>query len=83
MSKNRWEYRCHICGNKIKEPYTQPFIKNRYIGATHNCPKCGGLLVINEDLSCSDFGEILQKRYKEMGLNVSKEQATGTYINVH
>lgn len=55
MSKNRWKYTCPICKNKVEEKYTQPYIKKGWIGATHNCPCCGGLLIINKDLTCSDF----------------------------
>ena len=82
MSKNRWKYTCPICKKKVEEKYTQPYIKKGWIGATHNCPCCGGLLIINKDLTCSDFGDELVMRYKEMGINVSKEKATSTYITV-
>ena len=44
-------------------------------------------IVLIESLSVpdkviSDFGDELVMRYKEMGINVSKEKATSTYITV-
>ena len=60
---------------------SQEYIKKYGIGASHNCPNCSGLLIINEDLTCSDFGEKLVNCYKEMGVDVSKEEASSIYID--
>ena len=78
---NKWNYKCPICGNDIQEDYSEEEIK-KYIGATHDCPNCGGLLMIEEDLSCADFGKELSRRYAEMGINVSPEEASGSYIEI-
>lgn len=75
-----WKYVCPICNKNIMENYEIETIKE-HIGATHDCPECNGLLMIEEDLTCSDFGNELVNRYKEIGVNVTKEQATGTYID--
>ena len=77
----KWSYVCPICNQNVVEDYTEDEVKD-YIGATHDCPKCNGLLRINEDLSCSDFGEELVERYKEMGLDITKDDATHSYIEV-
>ena len=82
MEDKNWEYICPICGKTVKEKYTESFIRNGYIGATHDCPYCGGLLMIEDDLTCSDFGEELVRCYDEMGVKVSKEEATGSYITI-
>ena len=83
MEDGRWTYRCPICKKQVVEKYKKSFIKHGYIGASHNCPRCGGLLEIKENLSCVDFGAELQKGYAEMGVIVSKKQASNTYITVH
>jgi len=74
-----WKYKCPICGEIITEDYTIDIVKD-YIGATHDCPKCDGLLMIEKDLSVSEFGNELVHRYNELGVDVSKEDATGTFI---
>lgn len=77
----KWEYVCPICKNEIVENHSIEVVK-QYVGATHDCPKCDGLLMIEEDLSCSDFGEELVKRYEEAGVETTKEQATSNYIEI-
>ena len=72
-----WKWTCPICNNDIEEGYE---IEELIVGATHDCPECGALLMIEEDCTCSDFGEELVRRYAEMGLNVSKEKACGSYV---
>ena len=74
-----WKYTCPICNDEIIEQRDLKTVE-AHIGATHDCPKCNGLLMIADDLTCSDFGEELVKRYADMGVTVSKEQATGTFI---
>jgi predicted RNA-binding Zn-ribbon protein involved in translation (DUF1610 family) len=74
-----WKWTCPVCGKEIEENYTIEEIKE-YIGATHDCPECGGLVMIEKDCTCSDFGKELVRRYSEMGLNVSKEEASNSYI---
>lgn len=76
-----WRYKCPICGGDVMEEYDIETVK-AYVGATHDCASCGGLLMIEKDLSVSDFGNELVKRYKEMGIDVSKEEAAGTYIDL-
>ncbi|MCL1878003.1 MAG: hypothetical protein FWF80_04030 [Defluviitaleaceae bacterium] len=74
-----WKYKCPICNEQIIEQYDLKTVET-HIGATHDCPNCNGLLMITDDLSCSDFGAELVKRYADMGVTVSNEQATGTFI---
>lgn len=81
MNKEHWTWVCPICGETIEEDYTIDEIKE-YIWASHDCPECGGLVQITEDLTCIDFGEKLVGIYKEMGLDVTKEQACGTYMTI-
>ena len=76
-----WKWTCPICGKEIEENYTIEEVKG-YIGATHDCPECGSLVIIEEDCSCSDFGKELVRRYAEMGLDVSKEEASNYYIEI-
>lgn len=75
----KWNYICEICKNNIVEDHDIEVVKE-HIGATHDCPKCDGLLIINENLTVSDFGNILVERYRQLGLDVTKEEATGTYM---
>jgi len=81
MTKNNevWAYICPICNEQITTKHSLEVAKS-HIGATHDCLNCNGLLMIEEDLTVSDFGEVLVRRYSEMGVTVSKEQATGTFI---
>lgn len=74
-----WEFTCPCCNGEFESSYTIEFIKE-HIGATIDCPECGALLMIEENCTCSDFGEELVRRYAEMGLNVSKEKACGSYV---
>ena len=80
-NNNQWTWICPLCGKEITEDYTVDEVKE-YIGATHDCPECGGTVQIMEDLTCSDFGEYLVKAYAEMGVTVSKEDACNSYIEV-
>ena len=78
----KWNYICPICNQNIIEDYEVEEVKD-YIGATHNCPKCNGLLKIEQDLSCSDFGKELAQTYSEYyGRDVSIEEASKSYIEI-
>ena len=79
MNEN-WTYTCPICKKQIVEKYSEDFVKE-YIGATHDCPNCNGLLMINEDLSVKDFGAELVNSYKELGIDVTEEEATSSFIS--
>lgn len=77
-----WEFVCPVCGKLVKENYDINYIKTNCVGMTHDCLECGAILMIEKDGTCSDFGAELVRRYSEMGLNGSKEQATDTYVSV-
>ena len=81
VKNKQWEYVCPVCNCNIVEKYKVKEIKE-YVGATHDCPKCNGLLMIQEDLTCSDFGEELTRRYEELGVKATKEEATSSFIEV-
>jgi len=74
-----WEYVCPLCNERVKTKHDLE-TANGHIGSTLDCQLCQGLLIIEDDLSVTDFGEVLVKRYAEAGLEVSKEQATGSFI---
>ena len=76
-----WKWTCPLCKQDVKEDIPIETVK-LYIGGTHNCPKCDGLVLINEDLTCSDFGDLLVNTYKSAGCDVTKEQAVGNYVEV-
>lgn len=76
-----WKWTCPVCGAEITENHTIEEVK-KHVGATHDCPKCGGLVMIEKDCTCSDFGAELVKRYAKMGANVSKEEASNSYIEI-
>lgn len=80
MSK-LWEYECPICKKHIISNLTVDEIKP-FAGATTDCPACNGELLIDKDLTVKDFGEHLVNTYKSVGLNVSKEDALGNYIEI-
>jgi len=75
-----WKFTCPCCNTEIETIFTIDEVKE-HIGATCDCPECGALLRINEDLTCIDFGEELVRRYAEMGYKVSKEEASNSRIN--
>ena len=76
-----WKWTCPMCGKEIYEELSLKVVKE-YIGATHDCPECGGLVMIEEDLTCTNFAKELSCRYAEMGLIVSPEEAVGNYIEL-
>lgn len=76
---NNWNYICPVCGEHIQENYSVEEIAE-YVGATHDCPNCGGLLRIQEDLSCYDFGKELVESYAALGIDTSIEEAAGCYV---
>jgi predicted RNA-binding Zn-ribbon protein involved in translation (DUF1610 family) len=82
MCDTVWKFDCPVCGEHIVTEYSAKEISIDYIGATIDCPVCDILLKINTDLTCVDFGEELAKNYAEYGLNVSEEEASGTYIEI-
>ena len=65
-----WNWTCPICGKRITEDYEVEEIKE-YVGATHECPECNGVLMIEDDCTCSDFGKELEKRYCEAKTGLS------------
>lgn len=52
---------CPICGNKHEMGYVPDIHGN----TTADCPKCGGLLMIEDDYSITNFGAKLRKDYEE------------------
>lgn len=78
---NKWKGICPICGKTFSTGLTESDMLN-HIGATMDCPSCNALLKLNEDLTCSDFGEELVSIYKDMGLDVSKTNAQNSYIDL-
>lgn len=80
MSDNdKWVWQCPICKTKMREDRPISEVRS-YIGATHDCPYCGGTVIINEDLTVSDFGTQLVDSYNSMGLKVTKEEALGNFV---
>lgn len=75
-----WEFKCPCCGDEFISNLSEE-VARKNIGSTIDC-QCGALLMIKGDLSVSDFGEELVKRYSEVGLNVSKEKAVNSYIEI-
>lgn len=43
-----WKWTCPVCGAEITENHTIEEVK-KHVGATHDCPKCGGLVMIEKD----------------------------------
>lgn len=74
-----WKYSCAICGKTITEDYSLEEVKEA-VGATHNCPECNGLLLIQDDLTVIDFGNVLVNSYKEVGIEVDKETAVNSFV---
>lgn len=54
----RWEFICPICGKNVINDYDIDEIKE-YIGATYDCPECGGTLRIKPDLGVENFANVL------------------------
>lgn len=77
----KWKGTCPICGKAFSTGLTE-FEMLNHIGATMDCPSCNALLKLNEDLTCSDFGEELVSIYHDMGLDVSKAHAQNSYIDL-
>ena len=75
-----WKIVCPCCGGTFETDCTVEEIKT-FVGATADCPGCESLLRIEADLTCSDFGEELTKRYSEAGLTISKEEACKSFID--
>lgn len=83
-----WEYQCPVCDNWFyNEGYTTEDIKNRWVGATTDCIHCDALLLINEDLTCSDFNEVFKKDmeeyHKKHGRNVEVNDSDLSYIECY
>lgn len=76
-----WEWVCPCCNTEFKSECSVDFIKD-HIGSTTDCPECDALLIINDDLTCSDFGEELVRRYAEAGVTISKEKAINSCIRI-
>ena len=74
-----WKYFCPICNEEVATTHSLETVK-AHIGSTCDCINCNGLLMIEEDLTVSDFGEELVKRYSSLGITVSKKEATGTFV---
>lgn len=75
-----WEFKCPVCGDEFITEYTVEEIADS-IGCTMDC-QCGALLKIKNDLTCSDFSEELCKIYSNYGLDVSKEEAVNSFVEV-
>jgi len=78
-NREKWKYMCPLCNESVTTKHSVG-VAEAHIGATHECVNCGGLLMIEADLTVSDFGAKLVRRYEELGVSVSKEEATGTFI---
>ena len=76
-----WEWACPCCNTEFESECTIDYIKE-HIGATHNCPKCGALLIIEENCTCKDFGAELVQRYSSIGMIVSKKGIIDLHIRV-
>lgn len=78
---NKWKGSCPICGKYFSTGLTESDMLN-HVGATMDCPNCNALLKLNKDLTCNDFGEELVSIYHDMGLDVSKDHAQNSYIDL-
>lgn len=56
-----WKWKCPICGKNIEEDFDTHYVETECVGCTHDCPDCGGLVLINEGGICTDFGAVLQR----------------------
>lgn len=77
----KWEFDCPLCKKHIISTKTIEEVRP-YIHGTTVCPACNGVILINPDFTCSDFGEYLVGVYKGMGVNTSKEEALHNYVEV-
>jgi uncharacterized C2H2 Zn-finger protein len=81
MKNNKWSFICPCCKEENQSSFSRRKIRANF-GATINCPKCGSVLKIEKDYTCSDFGEYLVERYKEAGVQPvpTKEESIKSYI---
>lgn len=70
---------CPCCGATLYYEITNKEMLDN-VGATLDCTKCKALLRLNGNLTLEDFGEALTKIYAEEGIDLSKEEASNTYI---
>lgn len=77
----RWSFKCPICNKHARTRHTMRKMTRRsYEGVTTDCPRCYGLLMIGKRLRVTDFGKELSRRYAEMGVTVSPEVASKSFI---
>jgi hypothetical protein len=82
-----WKWKCPICGQDIEEDFDVKYIHNECVGCTHDCPECGGLVLINENGICTDFGSVLERvanQIDEMEKNgeIEFDENVGEYVEV-
>ena len=79
----KWILKCPCCGKATKsQRYSANRIRNEFIGATLECPRCNAGLIINKDLTCSDFGQYLVEAYKRAGCKFTREQALSSCLEL-
>ena len=68
--KDPWKFVCPICKKRVVNDYNIKEVEE-YVGATYDCPECGGTLRIRDDLTVEDFGQelinIFNKKISEEG----------------
>ena len=61
----KWKFVCPICRGNVINDYEVDEVKD-YIGATYDCPKCGGVLRIKNDLTVENFSVELENIFSDM-----------------
>ena len=82
-----WKWKCPICEKYIEEDFEFDYIQNECVGHTHDCPECGGLVLINENGICTNFEAVINRVYDqicEMEKNgeIVLDEETDEYVEV-
>lgn len=82
-----WKWKCPVCNKEIEEDFDLDYIKKECVGCTHDCPECGGLVLINDNGICTDFGAVLKRvsdQIDEMEKNgeIVLDEETDEYVEV-
>ena len=71
----KWQFLCPICHRNVINGYEVDEVKD-YIGATYDCPECGGVLKIKSDLTVDNFAAKLENIFSDMINTETKQQIT-------
>lgn len=73
----KWQFLCPICHRNVINGYEVDEVKD-YIGATYDCPECGGVLKIKSDLTVDNFAAKLENIFSDM-INTETKKRTSIY----